>query len=96
MAPTLNPDPEALLDFACRALGQAGIQPSVVHLEREQGDQLLLAPHVHLSGHPHLPASLSLPEILPLALEVQLPESPSHLSYLVFLPALALALPGSP
>lgn len=44
--PTLNPDPEALLNFTCRALSQAGIQPSIVHLGTGQ-DQLLLAPHVY-------------------------------------------------
>lgn len=47
--PTLNPDPEALLDFTCRALSQAGVQPSIVHLGTGQGDQLL--PHVHPSCH---------------------------------------------
>lgn len=50
--PTLNPNPEALLDFTCRALSQAGVQPSIVHLGTGQGDQLLLAPHVHPSCHP--------------------------------------------
>lgn len=41
--PTLNPDPEALLDFASRALGQASVQPSIAHLGTEQGEQLPLA-----------------------------------------------------
>lgn len=50
--PTLNPDPEALLNFACRALRQAGVQPSIVHLESEQGDQLPLAPCGPPSCHP--------------------------------------------
>lgn len=50
--PTLNPDPEALLNFACGALRQAGVQPSIVHLESEQGDQLPLAPCGHPSCHP--------------------------------------------
>lgn len=52
LALTLDPDPEALLNFTCRALGQAGVEPSIVHLETEQGDQLLLAPCVHPSCHP--------------------------------------------
>ena len=40
--PTLNSDPEALLDFAGRALGQASVQPTMVHLGMEQGEQLPL------------------------------------------------------
>lgn len=65
MAPTLNPDPEALLNFACRALSQAGVQPRIVRLETEQGDQLLLAPSVRSlptfqSAYPLLEFSLHL------------------------------------
>lgn len=44
--PTLNPDPEALLNFTSRALGQASVQPGITHLGMEQGEQLPLAPQL--------------------------------------------------
>lgn len=43
-SPTLNPDPEALLSFTSRVLGQASVQPSIAHLGMEQGEQLPPAP----------------------------------------------------
>lgn len=42
--PTLNPDPEALLHFTSRVVGQASVQPIIAHLGMEQGKQPPLAP----------------------------------------------------
>lgn len=68
--PTLNPDPEALLDFASRVVGQASVQPIITHLGMEQGKQPPLAPGC-------LP-----PGLLPLQLRTLLslpPHFPIHL-----------------
>lgn len=93
MAPTLNPNPEALLNFACRALSQAGVQPRIVRLEIEQGDQLLLAPSVR--SLPTLQSTYPLLEFsLHLAFEVQLLGNPSCPRDLVSLSSLALACLG--
>lgn len=88
--PTLNPDPEALLDFTCWTLSQASVQPSIVHLGTGQGGQLLLGPHVH----PHLLAN----SLLHLALEVQGRDRKSlfQLSGFVCFISPGSALPGSP
>lgn len=46
--PTLNPDPEALFDFASRTLGQASVQPSIAHLGMEQVSSCLWPSPAHL------------------------------------------------
>lgn len=93
--PTLNPDPEALLDFTCWALSQASVQPSIVRLGTGQRGQLLLGPHVHPSCHPTFWPILVSILLLRYKGRTGSPCS-SYLVLFVCFISLGSALPGSP